>query len=164
MRKKCGHGRRRTICRECKNLGTGGNSICPHDRQKNSCSLCGGREYCEHGRQACMCSLCSPKGFYRIYVRNECRKYGALPEFFIPFDLFCEMIKLPCCFCGATPNEANGMGLDRIDNSKGHLVGNVQPCCFVCNGMRSVLSQKVFLEKVRRISTFRFKENNASTT
>lgn len=37
-----------------------------------------------------------------------------------------------CFYCGDTHN----LGLDRIDNSRGHEIGNVVPCCYECNVAR----------------------------
>lgn len=37
-----------------------------------------------------------------------------------------------CIYCGDTYN----IGLDRIDNSKGHTLDNVVPCCYECNVAR----------------------------
>lgn len=38
-----------------------------------------------------------------------------------------------CIYCGDTKN----IGLDRIDNSRGHEIGNVVPCCYDCNVARN---------------------------
>ena len=38
-----------------------------------------------------------------------------------------------CVYCGETDN----LGLDRLDNSKGHTIDNVVACCFVCNTARA---------------------------
>lgn len=39
----------------------------------------------------------------------------------------------PCNYCGLNPAE----GLDRRDNSRGHEVSNVVPCCSKCNNLLS---------------------------
>ena len=44
-----------------------------------------------------------------------------------------EFVKQPCIYCGDTED----IGLDRIDNSKGHTKDNVVPCCYTCNTSRS---------------------------
>jgi hypothetical protein len=36
----------------------------------------------------------------------------------------------PCIYCGRIDVP---MGCDRMDNSKGHTMSNVVPCCFDCN-------------------------------
>jgi len=38
-----------------------------------------------------------------------------------------------CFYCGFS----GPIGADRIDNSKGHEVGNMLPCCTICNRTRS---------------------------
>lgn len=37
-----------------------------------------------------------------------------------------------CSYCGVS----GPLGLDRIDNSAGHTVGNMVPCCYSCNVTR----------------------------
>lgn len=44
-----------------------------------------------------------------------------------------EFVKQPCIYCGDTED----IGLDRIDNTKGHTKDNVVPCCYTCNTARS---------------------------
>ena len=36
-----------------------------------------------------------------------------------------------CYYCGSTVTET--LGFDRIDNTKGHIIGNVLICCELCN-------------------------------
>jgi hypothetical protein len=52
----------------------------------------------------------------------------------IPLDVFTSLIQAPCDYCGTT-EEARG--LDRLDNSLGHLLSNVVPCCASCNSVRN---------------------------
>jgi hypothetical protein len=35
----------------------------------------------------------------------------------------------PCAYCGSIPPEGKVWGLDRLDSSKGHIPGNLVPCC-----------------------------------
>lgn len=44
-----------------------------------------------------------------------------------------EMMSQPCIYCGSTKD----IGLDRIDNKKGHSKDNVVPCCYICNTARN---------------------------
>lgn len=46
-----------------------------------------------------------------------------------------EMISHGCSYCGATSDEVR-IGLDRINNSLGHLKSNVVPACIRCNNTR----------------------------
>lgn len=45
------------------------------------------------------------------------------------------LLELPCDYCGTTEDPR---GLDRLDNSLGHLQSNVVPCCALCNITRNV--------------------------
>jgi hypothetical protein len=49
----------------------------------------------------------------------------------------------PCTYCGALPNPLNG--LDRIDNTRGYVSGNVTPCCARCNIAKSTMTVEEFL-------------------
>ena len=143
-RKKCPHGRRKYICKECK-----GSSLCVHGRQRHyckeckgsqicmhglhrpQCRRCNGNQICDHGRVRCRCVLCNPAGVYKAtYVRHEIRLGGVLPPDFMSLELFCQLVKKTCIWCGRTPEQANGMGIDRKDNTKKHTVGNIEPCCW----------------------------------
>lgn len=41
----------------------------------------------------------------------------------------------PCIYCGGKL-PLYGLGLDRLDNSKGYERGNCVPCCTICNRIR----------------------------
>lgn len=68
------------------------------------------------------------------------------------------LVQLPCVYCGKEPSnrfrvrykvdgryqrgvepslELLTNGLDRVDSTKGYVLGNVVPCCFECNRMKS---------------------------
>jgi hypothetical protein len=144
--KKCKHKMRKDHCRDCK-----ADNFCKHDRARYSCVKCNGKGVCEHRRLRTYCSLCNPEGSYNIYVRNETRKGRSLPPDFMTLETFLELIKRCCWFCKRTPEQSNGMGIDRIDNSLGHVLGNIEPCCFVCNHMRSDTPREEFLAQCARI-------------
>lgn len=42
------------------------------------------------------------------------------------------ILNQPCTYCGDIYN----IGCDRIDNTKGHTMDNVVPCCSICNKLR----------------------------
>lgn len=61
-----------------------------------------------------------------------------------------EMISMPCVHCGTTDLP---IGLDRIDNSKPHIKGNVAPSCAPCNfarGDRFTFDEMQIIGKVIR--------------
>jgi hypothetical protein len=80
-------------------------------------------------------------------------------DFDIPRDLFEELIDSDCSYCGAKPGNRitpHGkpiiyQGIDRLDNSKGYVVGNVVPCCIICNKMKKAMNETEFMSHVRAI-------------
>ncbi len=57
-------------------------------------------------------------------------------EFNITRSEFFELVIKPCFYC-TYPISTWGIALDRIDNTKGYEIGNVLPCCEICNRIRS---------------------------
>lgn len=51
----------------------------------------------------------------------------------LPLDYVKTAITYPCQYCKATELK---MTMDRIDNNKGHVIGNVLPACIRCNYLR----------------------------
>lgn len=65
---------------------------------------------------------------YRIKDLKKGLKYD------LCIDWFLENIAYKnCIYCGDKDN----IGCDRIDNSIGHIKGNVVPCCYTCNVVRN---------------------------
>jgi len=60
-------------------------------------------------------------------------------------DELLAVIQLPCTYCGT---DAAPRGLDRIDNSKAHVKGNVLPACAPCNFARG---DRLSVEEMRRV-------------
>lgn len=72
-------------------------------------------------------------GRYRT-ARYRARKNDQ--EFTITLELFSEMVKRPCTYCGY-PLRETGSGLDRADNATGYTPSNAVPCCRECNVAKS---------------------------
>lgn len=82
-------------------------------------------------------------------VKYLFRKYrqGAVKRgycFDISLSVFADVIRRDCFYCGARPCQVvktkqgevypfSYNGIDRVNNTSGYIVGNVQPCCAVCN-------------------------------
>lgn len=99
---------------------------------------------------------CSEKEMKRKAVKMvnqyKCRdkKLGMICD--ITFNWFIDnIVTKSCIYCGSTDR----IGCDRADNSKGHTIDNVQPCCFECNTIRSnfftVAEMKVLGETIKQI-------------
>ena len=63
-------------------------------------------------------------------------------------DEFNELAGKPCFYCNE-PMER--LSLDRINSLRGYERGNVVPCCFLCNSMKSTMTIPEFLRRCRNI-------------
>ena len=101
--------------------------------------------------------------FRRIYrrYRNQSKKRSL--DFTLTPEYFRQQCERPCTYCLAPPDNQmkcherlNGVwkynGLDRIDNNKGYIEGNVQPCCFMCNKLKSTLDEREFIQHISKIA------------
>lgn len=89
----------------------------------------------------------------------------------ITFEDFLRLSQENCYYCGATPSNSynaalddnkssqyardNGVfiynGLDRLDNSKPHIIDNVVACCKYCNFAKRERSVEEFASWIRRV-------------
>lgn len=100
----------------------------------------------KNGESAFNCLLGSYKRSARL------RKYS----WELTRDEFKELTSQNCYYCGQEPSNVvyerkgytNGgyksNGVDRIDNTKGYVVGNVRPCCKQCNLAKNTLNEDEF--------------------
>jgi hypothetical protein len=75
---------------------------------------------------------------------------------------FEKIVKQNCYYCGDAPRFLSVgkkrplpiplNGVDRITPVYGYSVQNVVPCCTRCNRMKSCLSQKEFIQAIRKIN------------
>lgn len=61
-------------------------------------------------------------------------------------DEYVRLFMQPCVFCGET--DWHKIGLDRIDNTKGHTRDNLQPCCWSCNSKKKNMSVDEFRQAI----------------
>ena len=70
---------------------------------------------------------------------------------------FIELISKRCHYCDGSLSET-GCGLDRMDNSKGYIIGNIVPCCMSCNKIkRDLLTYDEMVVAMKSVMDFRFK-------
>lgn len=86
-----------------------------------------------------------PKSRFSVYkasAKTNSREFTlSLEEFETFWD--CE-----CFYCGRF---FKGIGLDRVNSSRGYNLNNIVSCCTACNRMKSDLSLEKFLENVEKI-------------
>jgi hypothetical protein len=145
---KCEHGSRKNRCVKCR-----GNGICEHSQTRSRCVLCfvagtGGNEICAHRRRRYCCPICRPEGMYLIY------KTGARVrtlDFGLTLDNYKDIVSKPCYYCGQTPEQANGMGVDRVDNTLGYVLNNCVPCCEFDNQAKHARTRDQYIAQCRAV-------------
>ena len=80
---------------------------------------------------------------YKLYLMRANKKQLS---FELTIKQFNEIVSKPCTYCGNSSN-----GVDRLDSLKGYSLDNSQPCCSMCNMMKYIHSQEVFLSHVAKI-------------
>lgn len=81
---------------------------------------------------------------------------------------FDRLISQDCAYCGCVPSmveKGSGSrsgdfvhgGIDRVDNAQGYFMGNVVPCCRVCNRAKGGMSHAEYLAWIGRLTSFRAK-------
>lgn len=77
---------------------------------------------------------------------------------------YLDLISKPCYYCNLINDVETGVGLDRIDNSKGYIAENCLSCCALCNMTRgdrfSVQEMKSLGEVIRKIKQTRIESQN----
>lgn len=56
--------------------------------------------------------------------------------------------KTTCVYCGDT---ITGLGIDRVDNTKGYILSNCVPCCKTCNWMKRAQTKEEFFQQIKKI-------------
>lgn len=82
-------------------------------------------------------------------------------EFELTEEQFFKLTQKDCHYCGSKPSNIykpqgnNGgytyNGLDRVDNTKGYVIGNVVSCCQICNSAKSKLTLPEFRDWAKRL-------------
>lgn len=132
-----------------------------HNVKKGSVSSCG----CKNGQNT--------RKYTPIETTARHVWHGAYKD--CDFDTFYTMSQLPCFYCGRAPFKTFNLGvtkrkhgipvseiqikeggftyngLDRIDSSKGHTIGNIVPCCWTCNHSKGSMTLEEFILHIERM-------------
>ncbi len=156
----CWKRRRAEPCATCGKLkpvnhrnedGTALCTTCDRKRRAEQCAVCGKlRPVSTRLSGQPLCGKCRlsrlPQASFSDHVRRAGLRNLAWD---LSYDEFVELWGKPCFHCGEA---INGIGLDRLDNSKGYAKDNVVPCCSPCNYMRGTQSIEDFHYKAGLIA------------
>ena len=77
----CKQDRQLYLCKECAAQGTGGKSICQHNKRRYICVDCNGKGVCKHGKQKYFCADCNGHGMcFRNKRKDLCKICSKLLE------------------------------------------------------------------------------------
>jgi hypothetical protein len=69
----------------------------------------------------------------------------------LSFEEYCSCVNGQLCYyCNGALEEA-GVGLDRIDSSRGYELGNVRACCRKCNVAKNDMTEQEFRDWVAKV-------------
>jgi len=110
-----------------------------------------------------------PKGeaaFNALLCSYQCKARDRGLDWDIDETLFRQLTSGDCHYCGAPPAQVihrehrNGHykynGIDRMDNSRGYVPGNVVPCCGLCNWMKGTIDYRDFVQQLDEIAAYRW--------
>lgn len=89
----------------------------------------------------------TPNARFGAY-RNDARQRNGI-EFAITKDEFMLFWQKPCFYCG---DIVATIGLDRVDNSRGYVLGNVVSCCKTCNFSKHALGRDEFIAHCEKVA------------
>jgi hypothetical protein len=106
----------------------------------------------------------------KIFIMQRCDANPAHRniEWTLTFEEWSKIIQQDCYFCGSKPILKEGKvhklsgtqvpinGIDRVDSSKGYILSNVRCSCSKCNYMKHRMSEKEFIEHVKKIWEYNF--------
>jgi hypothetical protein len=123
-----------------------GQCSCSRSLLPPPCKNCQTRaKHADHNRRIAAARRLAPdvtvlRSWFSKY-RNRAHSKGL--EFALNETEFSALVHQDCHYCGRQPKPTrrNGRvapvnGIDRVDNMKGYVLGNVVPCCGVCNSTK----------------------------
>lgn len=79
--------------------------------------------------------------------KSGARKRGI--AFNLTKEEFMSLWNKPCFYCGT---EIATIGIDRIDSNLCYCIGNIVPCCSICNTMKLALPRNVFVTHCAKVA------------
>lgn len=138
--------------------------------QTKSCGCLSVQAWAKNGKANGRLNGLKSKGVIRIVNAPYNELYGQYKRkalkrnyvFELSLDEFMEIINKPCHYCGTAKSNTwrynkgsvtiEYNGIDRKDNSKGYIIGNVVSCCGTCNRMKMDMDYESFIKHCKRIA------------
>ena len=70
-------------------------------------------------------------------------------EFLLTDEEIRSLFRNRCDYCGVL-KDING--IDRVDSTKGYIIGNVVSCCIICNMAKKKMTKQEFLDWIKRVA------------
>lgn len=113
-----------------------------------------------------------------LFIEYQSNADSRNHQFLLTFEEFNNLISGDCFYCGTKPKIKNGghlekrkhkgqpdlytNGIDRINSNGDYTIDNCVPCCSMCNKMKNVYSKNDFLNHIKNIYLFNFKESSST--
>lgn len=91
----------------------------------------------------------TPRGKFHIY-KNTAKKRGIIFE--LSYEDFLKFFDQNCHYCGDKIVDYGGVGIDRVDNTKGYTLDNVVPCCRPCNVAKLDYTAEEYVERCIKVA------------
>ena len=111
--------------------------------------------------------------FNILYATYRCSAAKKGVEFSLTKEDVRNITKSDCFYCGKQPYcvykpAISGgylySGIDRRDNDEGYVLGNVAPCCKMCNWMKNTYSESDFLARCALVTEHQNRKKLAEMT
>src|SRR5467141_4315917 len=99
---------------------------------------------CEHDLGKSSCPSCSVEQAWKRYDRAATRR-GL--SFSLSLSEFETLTQAACTFCGQTPSN----GVDRKDSRLSYYAENSQPCCKICNRIKSDMDEYFLMRHIEKM-------------
>jgi hypothetical protein len=118
-------------------------------KEKGICRYSTGcKELVVKGKSRCQKHLDVNKTIKNKYTNYKCNAKHRSIVFALTEEQFIFFWQQPCSYCGS---KIETIGIDRFDNNKGYVEGNIISCCKWCNIMKMDHSAQEFLTHIRKI-------------
>lgn len=98
--------------------------------------------------KSCGCSRIKATGIDRLFFYYEKQAKNRNLEFSLDKEYFKLLVNGECAYCGNPPSSNlrgyKYIGIDRVDNNKGYIKGNVVSCCKTCNFAKRTMPLEEF--------------------